>query len=290
VHDRLTFERQLADLETEQAKPVCKIDFYDQVDPHLNYLGRFVVDAAQARWELRLVNPATLKGIFDANRLPVQATSSNYAISLPGRQLEDTLYPESKGLYFSKPRFDYARIDRQVRASGQSLWVNVRARKDQQATFDGLLRAAKRDNKEQGVYIVIEPKHTQDTADLYFLAARPLSSSSTDFSFSLGVQTSGGKKMVYPTTNRGERRQVIGTVHTHYVKPGGSQRAAPQVSPLDVNSAKDNEFVVYAIEEKQWHKATPAGKAINGLKPDFNLLVDALETFAGKRPLTSGAS
>ena len=289
MHERLTFERQLADLETGQDKPLCKIDFYDQIDPHLRFLGRFVVDAPKPRWEIRLVNPANLKAIFDANKLPVQATSSNYAISLPGRGLEDTLYPESKGLHFSKPRFDYARIDRQVRVSGQSLFVRVTPSKDQQASFSALLRAAKRDNKEQGMYIVMEPKHSEDAADLSFLGARPLSSSSTDFRFSVGVQTSGGKKIVYPTANRGERRQVIGTVHTHYVKPGGGQRVVPEVSKLDVDSAKDNEFVVYAIEDKEWHKATPVGKALNRLKPNFNLLVDALETFAGKRPPVSGA-
>jgi hypothetical protein len=173
--------------------------------------------------------------------------------------------------------------------SGHSLWVRVVPFKDQQSSFSALLRAADRDSKEQGMYIVMEPKHEQGLADLYLLGARPLASSHKDFTFSLGVLASGGKKIISVTTSTSDRRQVIGTVHTHFLKSGGTQRIAHEVSELDVQSAITNEFVVYAIEQTEWHKATPAGKPLNRLKPNFNLLVDALETFAGKWPPVSGA-
>jgi hypothetical protein len=288
--ERLTFERQVRELQTRQDKPVYRIDFYDQIDPHLRYLGQLVADAPRAHWQIRLVIPANLKQIFDANRKIVMPLNlKNFGVTLPGRALEDTLYPETVGFHYAQPRFDYAKIAQQIRAADQSLLVRVPAYADQKKKLDGLLSAAKRDNKEKGMYIVIEPKHAEGVADLDFIGATPLASSNRDFTFPLGVQRVRAKKIITVSSEPSDKRQVIGTVHTHFLHSTGTQRIVHEVSALDVQSAKDNQFVVYAIEDKEWHKATPAGKALNRLKPQFNLLVDALETLAGKHPPISGA-
>lgn len=152
-------------------------------------------------------------------------------------------------------------------------------------------------------------------AKLYFQAAVPLTSTETEFEFALGIPKndftkkevlSNGKKIRFvPGDNCNQSgsncKQVIGTLHTHYIKstpnikqttatgitirPRGEQisRIVHAVSEKDVNSAKDNQIVVYAIEANQIHKAMPNGRVINGMERTFNVLVDALESFAGKK-------
>ena len=156
--------------------------------------------------------------------------------------------------------------------------------------------------KEQGLYIVVEVKNGK--ARLFFQPAIPLTSSRDEFEFTLCRQDlSNGKKLRFvPPCVSGvvNEKQVIGTLHTHYIKstPSVSQttttgttwrsegerveRIVHEVSEKDINSARDNQIVVYAIEADRIHKAMPNGRIINGMKKTFNVLVDALESFAGK--------
>jgi hypothetical protein len=297
--ERLAFERQLAELQASPpATPVCRIDFYDQIDPHLQYLGRLTADSARARWEIRLADRGRLRKLFEANRRSVKsAVSSDFAVNIPGRTLEDTLFPESTGLIFSEEPFDYVRIAAQVRVPTESLLVQITRHAEQQKQMQALLSDAVRTDREQGFYIVIEPKHKKGTAGLYFVRAQPVASQRDEFIFSLGTQTSGTKTITYVSPK--DHRQVIGTLHTHYLKSTPAvdmtstaqgfkrssqsvERIRHEVSALDVQSAKAHEIVVYAIEAKELHKAMPGGKALNRLKYDFNVLVDALGSFAGK--------
>ena len=60
------------------------------------------------------------------------------------------------------------------------------------------------------------------------------------------------------------------------------ERIVHAVSEKDGNGAISDQIVVYAMEADQIHKAMPNGRVINGMKKTFNVLVDALESFAGK--------
>jgi hypothetical protein len=60
------------------------------------------------------------------------------------------------------------------------------------------------------------------------------------------------------------------------------ERIVHEVSTKDRNGAISDQIVVYAMEADQIHKAMPSGRVINGMKKNFNVLVDALESFAGK--------
>ena len=80
--ERLSFERRLAELQLPAAAAgECRVDYYDRVHPHLQYLGRLHVPAPRNRWQIRLVDRGRLKGIFSANRTKATATSRRITLS-----------------------------------------------------------------------------------------------------------------------------------------------------------------------------------------------------------------
>ncbi len=311
MSERLRFEREMKDLglsESQEASSeleqknegILYLDFYDRVAPHLEYLGSLYSPAKQDAWEIRLINRTDLIGIYSANRkISKSATISDFAISMPRTYLENKLFPQGEGtaVGLQSYAYDYKKIAAQSRL--QSLLVQIDDEVIQKKQLNDLFKTAKDTEKEQGVYIVVEVLNQENKARLYFLRALPITSARDEFTFALGKTEMNGKKIMSVPGAR--NKQVIGTVHTHYLKTAPrveqtttishtmrfkdqvSQRIEHAVSDLDINSAKENQYIVYAIEDKQLHKALPTGKAINGLKRTFNVLTDALESFAGKQ-------
>lgn len=273
------------------------IDFYDRVDPHLAYLGRLHVPWCRNVWRIRLIDPRDLAKIYDDNRKPKTTTMSDWAIDLPGTPVHRKLFPKATGSH-AHVEYDFIQIERKIRQ--MSLILQVDSMANQTTQLNALFSDAKQTEKEQGFYIVVEVKKAK--ARLYFQRAIPVTSTRQHFEFPLGSQNlSDGKKIryVFEGGKPVREKQVIGTLHTHYIKttPSVSQtrqgttsrhggemveRIVPGVSQEDIDSATDNQIVVYAMEADQIHKVTPRGTVINGMKKTFNVLVNALESFAGK--------
>ena len=140
-----------------------------------------------------------------------------------------------------------------------------------------LFATAKKSGKEQAFYIVVTLDDKSKIARLYFLDAVPLRHSSNEFVFSLGTSPVGASKITYVSPSDWDK-QVVGTVHTHYIKSTSAldttstaqrttisakrtvERIVHEVSEADIESAKQNQIVVYAIEKDQVHKAMPMAK------------------------------
>jgi thiol-disulfide isomerase/thioredoxin len=271
------------------------IDFYDRIDPHRGYLGRLYVPSCRNSSQIRLIGRTDLARIYDENRKP-KTNISDWASNLPGTPAHRELFPQATASH-AHLEYDFVQIEQQTRREG--LIVQVGAMDYQTKLLDALFSDAKKSEKEQGVYIVFEVKNNK--ARLYFERAKPVTSSRDEFKFAFGGQdlNDGRKIRLVPGDSN---KQVIGTLHTHYIKstpiisqttkqgmtwrPGGErlERIVHAVSELDINSAKLNQIVVYAMEADQFHKAMPNGRAINGIRKPFNVLVDALESLAGKIP------
>ncbi len=284
-----------------------RVDFYDRDDPRLRYLGRLTRSSPRDRWQIRLIGRAELRRIFSDNRTASRATlPSDMAVNFPGNELVEELFPAAAGLH-APGSFDHERIERQSVARG--LILRVTPNHLQKQHLARMLSAAKRTDVEQGAYIVLHERNR--TARLYLLTARPVATSSKDFTFCLVERQIDGQRVYFPCDNNGRptaaHGRVIGTVHTHYLRRkaaidarrgrlgtnvhmGGRRVVSikPEVSKDDRESARNRRMVVYAIEGKKRHKAMPDGTAVNDLTTKFNLLVDALESFAGKRPPISG--
>jgi thiol-disulfide isomerase/thioredoxin len=269
------------------------IDFYDRIDPHLAYLGRLHVPWCQNVLQIRLVSRADLAKIYNDNRKPKTAMS-DWAMNLPGTPVHRKLFPPATDSH-AHVEYDFIQIEQQTRKN--SLILQVDSMENQRKQLDALFNEAKRTEKEQGVYIVLEVKN--EKARLYFQRATPLTSSRDEFEFAYGrTDLSNGIKLRFVPGDPG--KQVIGTLHTHYIKstpvisqttttgtttrPGGErvERIVHAVSEKDCRGAIFDQIVVYAMEADQMHKAMPNGRVINGMKKTFNVLVDALESFAGK--------
>lgn len=299
--ERLRFERELNDLGLYESETFSEwqkrgkrlaIDFYDRSHSHLQYLGRLVLRSNTDQWEIRLINRGDLEEIYKANRLKA-ADSADFAFSPPWAVPEDRVFPKNRG---KQPQFNRTKIAEQ--SLQQSLKVHVWDDAKQTKHLKGLLKRAKDQNVEQGSYIVMKVSPVEKRAALYFLRANPVSSSRTHFRANYGARGAFPHKIRYVPND--ENKQVIGLVHTHFLKKepmieqttttGTKWRPAEKVEKLvhavsaeDINSAKENQFIGYAIEADQIHKAMPTGKAINGLKwPMFNVLTDALDSFAGR--------
>ena len=304
--ERLRFERELSDLSLRETPEFDawrrrgnrrEVDFYDRSHAHLRHLGRITVRSASNQWESRLINRGDLEEIFKANRLQA-ADPADFAFSAPAAPPEDRLFPASVG---NQPPFNRTKIVEQ--ADQQSLKIYVWDDAKQTKHLKNLLKRAKDKNVEQGSYIVLKVSQIERKAWLYFLradlvASSGVNASSVHFTVNLGERGTVGNRI--RTVPNDENKQVIGLIHTHYLQTqpviqqtttvgtkwteGQTvQRIVHAVSPEDINSARNNEFVVYALETNQIHKALPSGRAINGLRwPLFNVLTDALETFSGR--------
>ncbi|HEX8096962.1 MAG TPA: hypothetical protein VF507_02955, partial [Pyrinomonadaceae bacterium] len=228
----------------------------------------------------------------------------DYAFSGTSTRPEDKLFPETVG---RQPAFNRSQIGEQARQ--QSLLLQVDDPDTQKRVLDGLLAEAKRTKREQGSYIVVEVNNTQNTARLFFLPATPRSASGEDFVFNIAVQSVRvGRRVIRtvyvpgaePKPGRDSFRQVIGTIHTHFLemapsvaqttttgttqRPDGTteRRIVHAVSTLDINSAKDNQIVVYALEAKNAHRALPDGTFQNNRPRWPDMLMDALNAFSGR--------
>ncbi len=147
------------------------------------------------------------------------------------------------------------------------------------AVIAGLVQAAQRAHKEQGAYIALQ----FSTAKLLFVQATPVASS--DIDITLPVVPLKDLRFVPGDMTM----QIVGTVHTHYANvtamdkavPGGRMHYSirPGVSDKDRKSAKNEKFVVYAVDAKNVHKALPNGQARNNLARSLDIIIDALESF-----------
>jgi thiol-disulfide isomerase/thioredoxin len=269
------------------------IDFYDHIDPHLGYLGRLYVPSCRNSSQIRLIGRADLARIYDKNRKP-KTTMSDWAANLPGTPAHRKLFPQATDPH-AHVEYDFVQIEHQTQKTG--LTVQVGSMDYQAKQLNALFNNAKKSDKEQGLYIVLEIKNNK--ARLYFERAIPLTSARDEFEFKLDCgDLPDGRTIRYVPGDR--YKQVIGTLHTHYVKstpiisqtttqgvkilPGGElvERIVPGVSKKDIRSAICEQIVVYAMEVDQIHKAIPNGRAINGITRPFNVLVDALESFGRK--------
>jgi len=305
--ERLRFESEIEDLglletpdfdlsqdflEWQKRGKRLHVDFYDRSNAHLQYLGQIILRSTSDQWEKRLINRSDLEQIYSANRLQT-AEPADFAFSPQWAAPEDKLFPDKVGQQGS---FNRTKLEEETRKPGRTIqiWNNAKQTK----ALVRLFEKAKKAGKEQGFYIVLKVYDIERRAALWLLPADPESSSAVHFRVNLGeVGTAGNKIRSVPND---PAKQVIGLVHTHYLKQkpfvqqsttiGSSWRAEEKilkvvhaVSPEDIKSAIDNEFVVYALESNQIHKATPNGRANNGIKwPSFNVLEDALDSFSGK--------
>ena len=303
--ERLRFERELDDLGLRESQSISteqeresgaslSVDFYDRRDAHLEYLGRLVLPSPSNRWQIRLIDRPDLVKIYNDNRQKA-ATSSDYAFSPSWAAPENKLFPQAAGL---QVQYDRVKIEEQSRQ--QSLVLQVDDDATQKKQLKALFDDAKKTEKEQGFYIVVEVNNKERKARLYFLRANPVASSRDEFEFAFGKYRNEPPDKKIRFVPGDSSKQVIGTLHTHYIKStpsvkqttttgttwrsGGErvERIVHAVSDKDINAAKNDQIIVYAIEAKQIHKAMPNGKAINGMKRTFNVLTDALESFAGK--------
>lgn len=276
------------------------IDFYDRIDFHLEYLGRLHIPWCRNISQIRLINRADLTTIYNDNRKP-KTTMSDWAINLPGTPVHRKLFPQLTDSH-AHVEYDFLQIEQETRKN--SLILQVDSMDNQSKQLNALFNDAKKTEKEQGLYMVVEMKNGK--ARLFFQRATPQTSSKDEFEFTLGIPKDSSKREILSNGKKTRSvpghpdRQVIGTLHTHYIKstPSVSQttttgttwrsggekveRIVHEVSEKDINSARDNQIVVYAIEADRIHKAMPSGRAINGMKKTFNVLVDALQSFAGK--------
>lgn len=268
------------------------IDFYDRGNAHLQYLGRIILRSTTDQWEKRLINRGDLDAIYTANRLQT-VDPVDFAFSPAYAAPEDKLFPDKIG---QQGFFNRTKIEEQSRNLGRTIqiWNDAKQRK----ALSRLFEKAKKTGKEQGFYIVLKIYDRERRAALWFLTANPVSSSAAHFTANYGGVGPVGNKIRSVPNDRD--KQVIGLVHTHYLAQppavaqttqlGSTWRQGQTVQNLvhavsadDIRSAVDNEFIVYALESNQIHKAVPNGKAINGIKwPSFNVLEDALDSFAGK--------
>lgn len=269
------------------------IDFYDRIDPHLAYLGRLYIPWCRNVSQIRLIGRADLAKIYNDNRKPKTAIS-DWAINLPGIPVHRKLFPQATASH-AHVEYDFVQIEQQTRKN--SLILQVDSMENQRKQLDALFNEAKRTEKEQGAYIVVEVKNGK--ARLYFQRAVPVASSRDEFEFKYGGQDlSNGIKLRFVPGD--PDKQVIGTLHTHYIKstpmisqttttgttirPGGErvEKIVHAVSEKDIRGAVFDQIVVYAMEADQIHKAMPNRRVVNGMNKTFNVLVDALESFAGK--------
>ena len=268
------------------------VDLYDRSNAHLQYLGRIILRSTDNRWEKRLINRSDLEAIYTANSVKT-ADPLDFAFSPAYAAPENKLFPDKVG---NQGSFNRTKIEEQTRTQGRTIqiWNDAKQRK----ALTKLYEKAKKTGKEQGFYIVLKIYDRERRAAMWFLAASPVSSSAVHFTASYGSVGPVGSRI--RSVPNDKDKQVIGLVHTHYLeqKPaveqttrqGSTWRAEEKVQKLvhavsddDIRSAVDNEFIVYALEGNQIHKAVPNGKAINGIKwPSFNVLEDALDTFSGK--------
>jgi hypothetical protein len=306
--ERQRFEREISDLglregrefDTSQDRNAWMqsgtklgIDFYDRSHAHLQYLGRLYVQSSANQSEIRLINRGDMADIYTANRLSA-ADPSDFAYSPWGSTPEDRLFPENAG---KQPPFNRTKIEAQARK--QSLRVDVWNDEKQTKFLRKLYNRAKDKDVEQGAYIIFNVLPREGRAALYLLRANPVSSSSTHFQTNFAGTGPAGNRVRYHPND--QNKQIIGLVHTHYLKKnqviqasttvGTTWKAGEErkrmvhaVSADDITSARDNEFIVYALEGDQIHTALPDGRAINAVRwPSYNLLMDALETFSGKK-------
>lgn len=268
------------------------VDFYDRSNAHLQYLGRIILRSTADQWEKRLINRSDLDSIYTANRVQT-ADPADFAFSPPHAAPENKLFPDKAG---SQGLFNRTKIEEQTRTQGRTIqiWNDAKQRK----FLSRLFEKAKKTGKEQGAYIVLKIYDRERRAAMWFLTANPVSSSAAHFTADYGAVGPVGNKIRSVPNDRD--KQVIGLVHTHYLaqppavaqttQQGSTWREGQTVKKLvhavsadDIRSAVDNEFIVYALEGNQIHKAVPNGKAINGIKwPSFNVLEDALDSFSGK--------
>jgi len=266
------------------------IDFYDPVEPHLTYLGRLNIPWCRNLSQVRLIRRADLVNIYTG--APKSKAAPPSCVIAPSSDLV-----ESKLSLPAGAQFDHFQIEQQTRSNAITLQID--SIENQRRQLDALFKAAKNTSKEQGLYIVMAVDMRNGKARLYFEPATPVTSSRDEFEFAFGRQDlSNGQKIRFVPGDR--NKQVIGTVHTHYIKstPSVSQttttgtswrsggqvveRIVHEVSAKDRNGAISDQIVVYAMEADQIHKAMPNGRVINGMSKTFNVLVDALESFAGK--------
>jgi thiol-disulfide isomerase/thioredoxin len=239
-----------------------EINFYDRVSFRLAYLGKLRIPWCRNSSQIRLIERAEWTKIYDESR---------------------------------KPRYDTILLTQQIHQSG--LILQVASIEDQRKQLENLFKDAKKSEKEQGIYIVVEVKNQK--ARLYFERAKPVTSSRDEFEFEYGRHKFESPKGIRFVPND-PNKQVIGTLHTHYIQGNPSvnqtthtgttwssqkqsvERIVHAVSEKDILAAKIDQIVVYAMEADQIHKALPNGSVINGIKKPFNVLIDALESFAGK--------
>jgi hypothetical protein len=234
---------------TKQRHPVARTDYYDTNGKLLESRGS---GAPIAR---RILPRDDYQKITSADAL---ATRARQAVGL------DVL---------NNPLLFGDRLEAQLAAKSQALVIQPNG-----ATFIAtLVQTAQRTRKEQGAYIALQ----FSTGTLQYVVATPTSSSETDFSFA--VARFGNVRLV-PSDHT---LQIIATVHTHYAdmaalnaaSPGVRHSIAPQVSDLDKNSAKTEQFFVYAIDANYVHKAFPNGQVQNKLSRQLDILTDALESY-----------
>jgi len=128
----------------------------------------------------------------------------------------------------------------------------IQVQVDQKVFLEGLFTDAKNAHgAEKGAYMVYSFKLL--TLSLVRAVNKaPAANQKTEFVWDLGKDNLGRRTLPTDST-----KVVIGTIHTHWDDNG---REKPELSrDKDVPSARDNKFVVYALDRKYLHRADPDG-------------------------------
>ncbi|MEZ4402581.1 MAG: hypothetical protein R3B06_21335 [Kofleriaceae bacterium] len=247
-----------------------------------------------------LIDKASYVAARQAARSRTQATSSDYAVAIRGRNETGV----ATGLLTQD--FDATMVHDLVAASKRlSIQTEESQWKDINILFEKAQASARshatkpQDAQEQVAYFVLDVID----ASLKLVEARDAQTSNFHATYSLGEVRGDKRKKTLPADMGGDpARRVIGTIHTHYLLDplintsstalGYSSKSRIRllragVSDVDIGSAKMNSLVIYAIDSKYLHRAVPrmpdGVSTRNNLPRKGNVLRDALAYFSGER-------
>lgn len=288
--------------EQNQSPIVTRIDYYDASTHAFSYIGTMLRRTPKKSWQIRAIDKSDLRDIFTKHRKITKLLPPDMAINLPG-SIASKLFPSQTGL-IPPGAFDMKAIFEEARTKSRK--VIVPPNKAQNKQLDKLFAIARKTQDEHGFYLTLNTQSLK----MRFVRAVPTVSTPNKFEAPLTSVNFRAKRRFYylpQSFSNWDEDLVVGMVHTHYLRHESGidtttsrqgmtvsmankepERLEPRVSNCDMNDAYEHRYASYAIADKRWHKAMPSGKAFNEMKKNFNLLADALESYAGKPTRTSG--
>jgi len=180
--------------------------------------------------------------------------------------------------------------------------LTIQSEAEQWKVICGMLDQAKQAAQNVGrltaapefvAYFVLDNAGASPTLQLIAATNVKMSGSHASIPLAHSTTSSGVRFAVLPGGDSGQR--VIGDIHTHALldpaltSTAAGMRTGPRmiagVSDVDIESARTERFVVYAIDSRKLHRANPDGSTNDNLEHNkSNVLRDALRIFGGEPP------